>query len=67
MVYVRHLLDLLSRFNAYVTTGNSVSAITTAEMEIKLKEDKIICHNPYRMALSEREKSQNYNRRSVTK
>ncbi|KAH0813323.1 hypothetical protein GEV33_009468 [Tenebrio molitor] len=40
----------------YITTGNSVAAITTADLEIKLKADKIICYNPYRMPLCEREK-----------
>jgi hypothetical protein len=30
--------------------------MTTADLEIKLKADKIICYNPYRMPLCEREK-----------
>jgi hypothetical protein len=50
------LRKLLSKFSNYITTGNSVAAITTAELEIKLKTDKIICYNPYRMPLCEREK-----------
>jgi hypothetical protein len=50
------LRKLLSKFSNYITTGNSVAAITTAELEIKLKADKIICYNPYRMPLCEREK-----------
>jgi hypothetical protein len=47
------LRKLLSKFSNYITTGNSVAAITTAELEIKLKTDKIICYNPYRMPLCE--------------
>jgi hypothetical protein len=50
------LRKLLSKFSNYITTGNSVAAITTAELEIKLKADKIICYNPYRMPLCERKK-----------
>jgi hypothetical protein len=46
----------LAKFSNYITTGNSVAAITTADLEIKLKADKIICSNPYRMPLCEREK-----------
>jgi hypothetical protein len=50
------LRKLLAKFSNYITTGNSVAAITTAELEIKLKADKIICYNPYRMPMCEREK-----------
>lgn len=52
---LKKLLTLLDKFEHMITTGNAVNAITTAELEIKLKEDKIICRNPYRMALCERE------------
>lgn len=50
------LLDLLAKYDQFITTGNSVSPISTAELKIKLKEDKIINFHPYRMAHSEREK-----------
>lgn len=50
------LLRLLKGYEQNITTGTFVSPITTAELEIKLKEDKIINHRPYRMAHSEREK-----------
>jgi hypothetical protein len=50
------LQKLLVKFSNYITTGNSVAAITTAELEIKLKADKIICYNSYRMPMCEREK-----------
>lgn len=49
------LKNLLDKFSANITTGNSVSAVKTAELEIKLSEDRIICYRPYRMPLSERE------------
>lgn len=50
------LLQILKRYQRNITTGTSVSSISTAELEIRLKENKIINHRPYRMAHSEREK-----------
>lgn len=50
------LLQILKRYQQNITTGTSVSSISTAELEIRLKENKIINHRPYRMAHSEREK-----------
>lgn len=50
------LLRILKGYEQNVTTGTFVSPITTAELEIKLKKDKIINHRPYRMAHSECEK-----------
>lgn len=50
------LLHLLKGYERNITTGTLVSPINTAELEIRLKENKIINHRPYRMAHSEREK-----------
>lgn len=51
-----NLMKLLSKYSSNITTGNAVTAINTAELSIRLKEEKIINFHPYRMALCEREK-----------
>lgn len=53
---LQNLINLLSKYAKIISTGYAVSPITTAEMSIKLTEDKIINFHPYRMALCEREK-----------
>lgn len=55
-----HLLKLFSKFSDHITTGNSVAAVIIGELKITLKMDKIICYNPYRMPLREREKVNRY-------
>lgn len=50
------LTNLLSKYSKNITSGNSVTAIKTAELSIKLKDNKIVSFRPYRMAPCEREK-----------
>lgn len=53
---LQNLISLLLKYKSNITIGNSVSPINTAEMKIRLKEDKIIHFHPYRMAVCERQK-----------
>ncbi|XP_076545712.1 uncharacterized protein LOC143305557 [Osmia lignaria lignaria] len=47
---------LLDRYNHMITSGNKVRCVSTSELKIKLKEDKVINYHPYRLSISEREK-----------
>lgn len=52
--YRAQLLKVLSCFPDVVKPDNELGCIKNCEFEIKLLQNKIISHNPYRLSLSER-------------
>lgn len=50
----QQLLELINDYKSLFTSGNRVGAVNTGCLNIRLKEDKVIRYQPYRLSLDER-------------
>ncbi|CAK9833137.1 Retrovirus-related Pol polyprotein from transposon 297 [Anthophora retusa] len=48
--------ELLNRYRHMITTGSKVRRVSTAEMKIVTREERVVSYHPYRLSIFEREK-----------